>query len=235
VLDVDYFSANRGVYRELARKMGSQYAPHLEALQQEYLVLADGRCSLPVAYICAYGYWDQGRIEQWIDQLEARLANEELTGDARVNWLLARAQAEEIRTSPAYQHWFTQDRFVAGRGWIEEATLMARTEPVRLRAFQELASRLTVDERLAAASQILDQAAQRCTGPQSATALAQWRAGLDGLATGFQARHAQQELDARNAYIEQLRARHARALARGDESATTRYEELLSAAGAGEQ
>ena len=146
VLDVDYFAANRGVYRELARKLGSQYAPHLEALQQEYLVLADGRCSLPVAYICAYGYWDQGRIEQWIDQLEARLANEELTGDARVNWLLARAQAEEIRTSPAYQYWFTQDRFVAGRGWIEEATLEAESEPARLRAFQELAGRLTVDE-----------------------------------------------------------------------------------------
>ena len=151
VLSVDYFLTNRGVYRELARKMGSQYPPHLQALEQEYLVLADGRCSLPVAYACAYGYWDQGRIEQWIDQLEARLANEELTGDTRVNWLLARAQAEEIRTSPAYQHWFTQDRFVAGRGWIEEATLVAQTEPARLRAFQELAARLTVDERLAAA------------------------------------------------------------------------------------
>ena len=34
---------------------------------------------------------------------------------------------------------------------------------------------------------------------------------------------------------QQLRMRHARALARGDEAATTRYEELLSAAGAGEQ
>ena len=53
VLDVDYYQANRGVYRELARKMGSQYPPHLEALEQAYLVLADGRCALPVAYSSA--------------------------------------------------------------------------------------------------------------------------------------------------------------------------------------
>ena len=103
------------------------------------------------------------------------------------------AQAEEIRTSPAYQHWFTQDRFLAGRGWLEEATLVAESEPVRLRAFQELASRLTVDERLTAANQLLDQAAQRGTSAASITALAQWRTALGGLEQGFQARCVQQE------------------------------------------
>lgn len=52
-------------------------------LEQEYLVLADGRCALPVAYICAYGYWDQERIGEWVTQLDVRLADDQLTGDRR--------------------------------------------------------------------------------------------------------------------------------------------------------
>ena len=154
---------------------------------------------------------------------------------ARVNWLLARAQAEEIRTSPAYQHWFTQDRFVAGRGWLEEATLMAQSEPARLRAFQELAARLTVDERLAAAGQILDQAARRCTSAASTTALAQWRTALGGLEQGFQTRHAQQELDARNAYVQELRSATRGPWRRATTQPPPATNELLTAAGAGEQ
>lgn len=232
VLDVDYYAANRGVYRELARKLGSQYAPHLQALEQEYLVLADGRCALPVAYICAYGYWDQGRIGEWVTQLDARLADDQLTGDRRVNWLLARAQAEEIRHSPAYQHWFTADRFLAGRGWIEEATLAAGSEAARRRAFQELAARLAAHEQLGAARALLDQAGQRCTSAESVAALAAWRTTLDALAGQFQVRHEQQEAAARAAYLMQLRQRHQRALERGDQAARARYEERLTAAGA---
>jgi hypothetical protein len=167
VLAVDFHGANRAVYQGLARRIVGQYRPHLETLEQQYLQLPDGGCALPVAYSLAYGYWMDGRIEEWIAQLEARLADAQLSGDERVNWLLARAQAEEIRSSPPGQHWFSLDRFLAGRGWIEEATLVADSEPVRLRAFQELAARLTVDEHLAAARQILDRAGQRCTGAES--------------------------------------------------------------------
>ena len=137
--------------------MVSQYPAHLDRFDQDYLILPDGQCVLGVAYTLAYGYWVGGRIEQWVDRLEARLADEQLTGDRRVNWLLARAQAEEIRRSPPYEHWLTVDRFLAGRGWIEEACLVAQSEPVRLRAYRELAARLTAEERLDAAQRMLDR------------------------------------------------------------------------------
>ena len=88
-----------------------------------------------------------GGSEEWIDQLEARLADEQLSGDRAGE--LAAGPRRRKRSAPArrVQHWFSLDRFLAGRGWIEEATLVADSEPVRLRAFQELAARLTVDER----------------------------------------------------------------------------------------
>ena len=96
VLAVDFYLANRRVYRELSRQMVSQYPAHLDRFDQDYLILPDGQCALGVAYTLAYGYWVGGRIEQWVDRLEARLADEQLTGDRRVNWLLARARPKRF-------------------------------------------------------------------------------------------------------------------------------------------
>ena len=47
VLAVDFYLANRRVYRELSRQMVSQYPAHLERFDQDYLILPDGRCALP--------------------------------------------------------------------------------------------------------------------------------------------------------------------------------------------
>ncbi|MHB9081935.1 MAG: PA14 domain-containing protein [Pirellulaceae bacterium] len=231
-LAADFYAADREVYRGLAEKLVWQYLPHLEALEQAYLQLSDGRCSLPVAYTLSYSYWTQGRIGEWIDKLDARLSDEQLSGDRRVNWLLARAQAEEIRQSPPQRHWVTMDRWLAGRGWLEEATLTAQSEPVRLRAFQELAARLAANEQLTAAGSILDQAGQRCTSGESVAALNQRRSELDTLSGVFQARHEHQEALAREAYVGRLKVRHQRAVAGGDQAASSRYEQLLTKAGA---
>ncbi len=204
-LAVNFYQANRDVYRRLAQEMVWQYREHLDRLEQDYLALPDGRCSLPVAYTLSYGYWMQKRITEWIDKLDARLADEQLTGDRRVNWLLARAQAEEIRHSPPQRHWWTVDRFLAGRGWLEEATLVAQSETVRLRAFQELAARQTVEQRIAAANKVLDEAARRCGSAESVAALAQWRQELDGLSQAFQERREHEETLIREAYAQRLR------------------------------
>ena len=77
-------------------KWSRSIRPHLDRFDQDYLILPDGRCVLGVAYTLAYGYWVGGRIEQWVDRLEARLADEQLTGDRRVNWLLARPKRKRF-------------------------------------------------------------------------------------------------------------------------------------------
>ncbi len=207
------------------------FRPHLDRLEQEYLETPAGGCCLPVAYIVSYGHHAEGRIEQWIEKLDARLDDDALTGDRRVNWLLARADAEEIRRSRAGRHFVPTHRFLAGREWIEGACLVAQSEPARLRAFKELAVRMTVDERLDSARQVLDHAAERCTSGESVAALTQWRSELDVLSQAFDARRAQRQVVAEQAYIDRLRARHQNALDRGDSQATARYEQLLTGTG----
>jgi hypothetical protein len=174
----------------------------------------------------------QGNLLTWIDQLDARLADDQLAGDRRVNWLLARAQAEEIRHSRPHEHYLTMDCPLAGRAWLEEATLVAQSEEPRLRAYRELAARLAAEERLDAAGSTLDAAAQRCRAAESTAALAQWRTELASQYAVVQQRQAQQELLAQEAYVTRLRTRYQRAANSGDTAAAARYKDLLSAAGA---
>lgn len=235
ILRADFYDVNRGVYRELSRKITWQYRPHLELLERDYLILPDGRCALPVAYVLSYAYRDLGRMPQWIEKLEAQLADPQCEGDKRVNWLLARAQAEEIRHGAPEQHWLTTDRFLAGRQWIEEAALMAETEAARLRVYKELVARQLVDERVATARKLTDDAAKRCTSPESAAAIAQWRMELTAAEHAITQRHAAHEAAVQAAYIDRLRARYQQAQASGDEAASQRYRDLLSAAGDNKQ
>jgi hypothetical protein len=231
ILRADFYDVNRGVYRELSRKITWQYRPHLELLERDYLILPDGRCALPVAYVLSYAYRDLGQMPQWIEKLESQLSDPQCDGDKRVNWLLARAQAEEIRHGAPEQHWLTTDRFLAGRQWIEEAALLAETEAARLRVYKELVARQLVDERVATARKLTDDAAKRCTSPESAAALAQWRLELTAAEFAITQRHAAHEAAVQAAYIERLRARYQQAQASGDEAASQRYRDLLSAAG----
>ncbi len=73
-------------------------------LQKDFLQLPDGRCSLPVAYTLTYIYLGRGKLKDWLGVLDAKLADPALTGNLRVNWLLARAQAQEF-TRRAIMHY----------------------------------------------------------------------------------------------------------------------------------
>lgn len=232
VFAAEYYKTNRDLFRDLSGRIVWDYPPHLEALETRSLELPDGRCCLPVAYTLAYGYWVQGRIRAWIDKLEARLNDETLTGDRRVNWLLARAQAEEIRRSQPGRQWLTVERLLAGEHWLQEACLVAQSEPVRLRAYKELATRLAAEERLDRARKMLDSAATRCTAASSAETVAAWRKQLDQLADSFDKHHQELDAAAEQAHIEILRQRYRRAVDRGDQEAASRYEKLLNDAGA---
>jgi len=232
VFSQDYYVDNREFPRDLCRKMFWECRPHYDALEARYLVLPDGRCCLLTAYMLCYGYWEQKRIGEWIDKLDARLRDKGLAGDRRVNWLLARAQAEELRYSPPGRHWYTIDRSLAGVDWLQEACSAAESEPVRLRAYKELAARLAADQQPEAAREILAAAAARCSQAASTEQLADWRKQIDTLAKQYEKTQQEHEAAAQRAYVEALRRRHKRAVERGDQEAISHYEEVLTAAGA---
>src|SRR5690606_40453907 len=57
--------------------------------------------------------------------------------DKRVDWLLARAQAEELRGTDARRFTLLPERVHAGWGYLDEASLTAKTESTAMRVIQE--------------------------------------------------------------------------------------------------
>lgn len=227
----DNISEIRGVPSYLTEDLVWQNRPNLDLFEERYLNMPDGGCCLPVAYVVCYGHQVEGRITEWIEKLDARLDDDSLTGDRRVNWLLARAHAEEIRHNRPGRHFEKTNRYLAGRDWIELACLAAQSEPVRLRAHKEYAIRLVARERFDGARQWLEFAATRFSDAASAEALAAWADEIDQAEADCRQKRQEAEEAAQQVYIQQLRSRHQRASDAGDDQAVGRYEQLLTAAG----
>jgi hypothetical protein len=228
------FEQNTKPYAALIKAVVWQYRPHLDALEEDYLALPDGGCCLPVAYILTEGYLGKERIGEWIEKLDARLDENSLSGDRRVNWLIARAYTEEIRSSRGGRYFLlsTQHRLLAGRQWLEEAILISQSEPVRLRAYKEIATRLAAEGHFDQARGLLIGLGNRLSRGPSAAAVAGWRKEVDRMEMGFRQRRDEAVARSDNLYIENLRARHKRALESSNTEAARRYEQLITAAGA---
>jgi hypothetical protein len=224
---------NRLSFQLLADGVGLQYPPHRQRLEERYLKLPAGGCSLPLAYTLSYAYLEEDRIRDWIAKLDGELADRSLGADQQVSWLLARGQVEEIRRNPILSQRHVpaiSHRLLAGGGWLETATLTATSEAVRLRSYRELIARLAAkDETRATARSTLRKAAERC--PQSQAALAAWSAEIDRVDAVAQQMRAAQEQRTGDAYVAALRHRHQRSVDQGDRVAATRYRDLLRAAG----
>jgi hypothetical protein len=120
--------------RKLCRRMAicvTQELPEQRLrLRDEHLELDDGTCCLPVAYTLGYSYQSLGQIQEWIAQLDARLNDSSVAGDQRVNWLIARAHADEIKLGSTEPFANPGERLLDGRGWLDEARLVAETPQV---------------------------------------------------------------------------------------------------------
>lgn len=231
-LDAPY-KKGRQLFELLPEALAWQYPAHLAQFEKEYLLAtSDGGCSLPAALILAYAYRQQGGMSQWIEKLDSNLAALPPTGDERVNWLLARAHAEEIRFGRGGRFFPPAYRSLAGQNWLESAVVAAESEPARLRAYQEILWRLVSRERYEAARTILDQAAEKLKQPSSVAALAALRQQVDRIAADLQTREAEAEILARQRYVDRLQARYQKAADAGREDAAARYRQVLTVEGA---
>lgn len=223
-----------GENRDWFRKMGicvTQELPtEVARLQSDYLELPDGRCCLPVAYSLAYSYLGRGKLDDWIAVLSARLNDQSVTGDKRVNWLLARAHAEELRDSQADPYAVPTIRVLNGRGYLDEGLLVFETSPVKVRIAKEIAARLVSTQQLSAAKSFLEQTANSLPEADRAQVLI-WHQEIEAM-EGALAQSQQAEAAAtQDAYLKNLRKRRERANASGDTAAVERYDALINAAG----
>jgi hypothetical protein len=221
-----------GEYCRVADSMVRHNPSHLVVLEREYLVLPGGGCCLPAAYILATSYSMNGRIEEWIEKLDLRLMGSKIKGDQRASWLLARAWTEEIRFVTAASDQYPAHHSLAGRRWLEEATmLVGLSEAVRLRAYEELVVRLSVEEQFDAAGKLLERARCRCTSSASVRSLASWQQEIDHLIRAeAQTRHIRRTA-AEKAYWNGIKVRYREAIRSGDHEEFSRYKEALDQAG----
>ncbi len=223
-LALNFYRENRHLYRYLTIRLVWQDRRGIELLLDEYLELPDGSCCLPAAYTLAYGHLVQGKIEEWVELLNAKLADNSLTGERRVNWLLARAQAQEIRHGLASRHVIRWEALLAGREWLEEAQLVAESQAASRRALKERASRLTATNQWEPAKQLLQQHA---AGSISQEELTTWQMDIDAMELAAEELQEKNKVDARIAQLDELRRRKQRATDAGNAAAEARYSNLI--------
>ncbi|MCA9264272.1 MAG: hypothetical protein KDA60_10510, partial [Planctomycetales bacterium] len=177
----EFVDKNRDPFRWLPMFIAFQHEGQSAQFEEDALVGVDGTCSLPAAYFLAYCHLLRGDIEGWIEMLDAHLEDETISGDAKVNWLIARAQAEEIRRGKPDLHTLSFERSLAGKQWLEEASLVAVSENAKRRAAYEIFARHALLGEYDAATSLLDRVATSLVEPESTQAIQTWRTQLESL------------------------------------------------------
>lgn len=205
---------------------------HAAVLEKQFLKLPDGRCSLPVAYTLGYSYVARGKLGEWTTFLEKTLQRSDLTGDPRINWLLARSFAEEIRLGqPEIEHYqIFYARPLDGRRFIDQAITEAQLPDAKVRLAKELAGRLASAGDLEGARKAIDEAVVFASDRAQEASLADWQAQLDGLKAAAKSAAANAPKVAHQAYLDSLQKRRAQAVKRQDQQAVKRYDALLESA-----
>ena len=222
-LSINFYDDNRQAYRELTIRLVWQDKRGIELLQDEYLELSDGSCSLPAAYTVAYGHLVQDKLADWVSVLDAKLANANLVGDQRVNWLLARAHAAELQGTRADRHKRSPERTLAGRDWIVEAELVSEGDGVKTRIRKELvARRVGLREFALARDLIADPVAS--LPPSAANS---WQQQIDGLEAEFGSLLDAEQNAITDARIAELRRRQQMASDQGEAELADRYGDLV--------
>ena len=216
-----FYRNNRWKYRQITIPTVMQYPEHFQVLLEEYLEMPDGGCCLPAAYSLGYGHLVQDRMSEWIELLDAKLADESLSGDRRVNWLLARAHAEEIRRSPNSHYYSGRERIAAGNDWIVEASLVAESSDSQLRIAREQIARLTALQQWDSAELAVGEAV---AGEQAK----KWSERLVKMQENAAKRAVKQKRKAQDVYLAELKRRQKRAADRGDVGAEERYSTQIN-------
>jgi PA14 domain len=219
----------RDGYRKMALYTTQELPGQVAQLQSGSLQLTDGRCCLPVAYTLAASYLGRGKLGQWIGYLDAQLNNSTLTGDLRVNWLLARSFAEEIRFSSQNLYVPLTSRALDGRAFLDQANQAAQSPGVKARVLKEIATRLIWAGEFQAATNLLQQATSSLPGAQQSL-LAAWQQEISTLAAAAAQAQQNQAAAAQQAYLNTLKQRRDQAAAQGNTALVNRYNTLINAA-----
>lgn len=218
-----FFEKNRFSYRKLTLYLVWQHPDQYRVIQDRFLEMPDGRCCLPAAYTLAYCRLVQGRIEEWNDFLETKLKDKTMTGERRVNWLIARAQAKELLHASSNRHETSSEELLAGTNWLTEAHLLTEDSATQARIYREEIARMAATNHQRSAKQLLTAV----TGKVPAKELEVWKGNTEAALKVWRDRRQKDEDKARKDYQTALSERREVAAKQNDDQAVSRYEEIL--------
>ena len=116
---------------------------------------------------------------------------------------------------------------IAGWSWLDEASLAAQSESVKLRVFEEKIARLVGTVRKSQLSAIVEAAQATCKSADSQIRIAAWQPKLERAAQAFADSQQQQLRVAHAAYVTELQRRRDKAKGNNDQTSVDRYQKLL--------
>jgi hypothetical protein len=229
--DVDFFEMNRARWYKLADTMLFESPCDKNKWREMYLIRPDGSLSLWAAYTMAYLYAFTGKLDDWIAWLDTKLSDTAIAGDRKVDWLIARAQAEEIRGSVFRDRYRNlSERSLAGWGWLDEASLTAQSESAKLRVLREKVTRVAAEDNRDQAAKIVEEAKGMAKDFDSQQAIGRWQAEMERMAQKFDQMKIDQTAQAQASYLAELQRRRSTAQANNNSDAVDHYQSLIQAA-----
>jgi hypothetical protein len=238
-ITLDFFRVNRRPYWQLGQLLGGQLPQHVKLLQDRYLVLEDGRCVLPAAYSLSYATLAKDRLhppaiyvesatpetsefDEWVKLLADELDNDKLAGDSRVNWLIARAQAAEARSTMSAAGGRSTSNFQSGLEWLSEAEVDSQDIQMLIRVRQEEIAGLTAAKQFKQIEEILAESEEF-----PGKVLADWKKTVESIIKARLDNRRARELFAREAYSLTIERRRQAAVENNNETELERYDRLL--------
>lgn len=232
-ITTNFFGDNRRLYAELSICLANQQEGAYRRLQDRFLELPDGRCSLPAAYTLTYSYrrlpipmsrsdiLPESPMATWNTLFDSHIDNESISDTARVNWLIAKAQFVESRLPSSLSELPPNENYLSGADLLGEAHLSTNESKTRSRVYVEELARLAI-RNPELAEQTLKSASQS-SSPQEIQA---WQSAIQQVAADRRKRRADDAQLRRTAYTAVLKRRRAQA---SNQDEIDRYDQLLQA------
>lgn len=218
-----YATINHYGYALLGIALIGRHQNDLDLLMEEGLEQADGRPQTELITVAAYAFYLQNRASEIRSWMAERLARHP-SGDARAEWLIARAWMEEAFVMEGSKE-------VQGLPFLEQAAETATTPSLKLDAIREMAVRETTVGQGKLALTRIEQALRDFTDPEDQKILQALEANIKKMIPEV-AKHCER-LVANKAAIaaahrqKMLNSRMERAQARGDLATAARYQRQL--------
>ena len=209
---------------QLGRLLCRAYYQDTETIWKSHLELPNGECNLALAYATTFATkLTRGKNLRIRKVLDDVLEDEEIKGDRRMTWLLARAYAEEVAIA-------RKPRPGRGNRYLKEAFAAAESPEYRFWALQELVARHIACNRSEEAISLVNSVKGQFQNEGQQKTLAYFTRMAQRCPAHYAKLSEKVRQEAIDAYLAEIARRAEKAEAHGDDALADHYRGILKTA-----